>query len=120
MISHAIPDIFNSDYHAYDIGEKSLQQILDLVSQHDVIFWNGTLGIIEHEIYKTGTVTLMKHLCECTDKLLIIGGGETASMVPATISLEHVYVSTGGGALLEYIENRILHGKNIVGLELYE
>lgn len=120
MISHAIPDIFNSEYHAYDIGENSLQQILDLVSQHDVIFWNGTLGIIEHEIYKAGTVTLMKHLCECTDKLLIIGGGETASMVPANTSLEHVYVSTGGGALLEYIENRILHGKNIVGLEIYE
>lgn len=120
MISHAIPDIFNSEYHAYDIGENSLQQLLNLVSQHDVIFWNGTLGIIEHEIYKAGTVTLMKHLCECTDKLLIIGGGETASMVPANTSLEHVYVSTGGGALLEYIENRILHGKNIVGLEIYE
>lgn len=119
MISHAIPDIFNSEYNAYDIGENSLQHIIDVVSQHDVIFWNGTLGIIEHEIYKAGTVTLMKHLCK-QDKQVIIGGGETASMVPVDTSLEHVYVSTGGGALLEYIENRILHGTNIVGLEIYE
>jgi phosphoglycerate kinase len=119
-ISHAIPDIFKSEYHAYDIGENSLQQLMELVSQNDVIFWNGTLGIIEHEIYKAGTVTLMEHLCKCNDKLLIIGGGETASMVPADSSLGHVYVSTGGGALLEYIENRILHAKNIVGLEIYE
>ena len=120
MISYSIPDIFNSEYYAYDIGENSLHEIINLVNTHDIIFWNGTLGIIEHEIYKAGTVKLMNHLCSTTDKLVIIGGGETASMVPKLSSLGHFYVSTGGGALLEYIENKILHGTLIVGLAIYE
>ena len=120
MTSYYISDIVNSEYNAYDIGAKSLEEIMNLVKQHDIIFWNGTLGIIEHDIYKAGTVTLMTFLSSCTDKLVIIGGGETASMVPADVSLSHFYVSTGGGALLEYIENKILHGKLIVGLAIYE
>ena len=120
MTSYPVPDIFNSEYNAYDIGEKSLAEIKDLVNQHDIVFWNGTLGIIEHEIYKAGTIELMNYLSAKTDKMVIIGGGETASMVPKSSSLNHFYVSTGGGALLEYIENKILHNSLIVGLEIYE
>lgn len=118
-ISYPIPDIVNSTYHAYDIGENSLAEIMDLVKQHDIVFWNGTLGIIEHDTYKAGTVTLMNHLCSQTDTMVIIGGGETASMVPKVVP-SHFYVSTGGGALLEYIENKILYNKLIVGLAIYE
>ena len=119
MISYPIPDIFNSEYNAYDIGENSLNEIIQLIDAHDIVFWNGTLGIIEHEIYKAGTVKLMNHLCSTTNKMVIIGGGETASMVPIS-SPCHFYVSTGGGALLEYIENKILYGTLIVGLAIYE
>jgi 3-phosphoglycerate kinase len=119
MTSYLIPDIFNSEYHAYDIGKNSLKEIIELVKAHDIVFWNGTLGIIEHPIYKEGTITLMEELRYMTDKVVIIGGGETASMVPK-VSLDHFYVSTGGGALLEYIENKILHGTLIVGLAIYE
>jgi len=117
--SYLISDIFNSQYHAYDIGKNSLKEIINLVKAHDIIFWNGTLGIIEHPLYKEGTVRLMNELCSQTDKMVIIGGGETASMVP-TVVPSHFYVSTGGGALLEYIENKILHGTLIVGLAIYE
>jgi phosphoglycerate kinase len=117
--SYPIPNIFNSEYHAYDIGKDSLQEIMDLVKQHDIVFWNGTLGIIEHDIYKAGTVAFMNHLCSQTDTMVIIGGGETASMVPK-VAPSHFYVSTGGGALLEYIENKILHNTLIVGLAIYE
>lgn len=120
MTSYPISDIFNSTYNAYDIGEHSLQEIMNLVDAHDIVFWNGTLGIIEHEIYKAGTTKLMNYLCARTDKMVIIGGGETASMVPQSLFLGHFYVSTGGGALLEYIENKILHDTLIVGLAIYE
>jgi phosphoglycerate kinase len=117
--SYLITDIFNSQYHAYDIGKNSLKEIINLVKAHDIVFWNGTLGIIEHPLYKEGTVTLMNELCSQTNKIVIIGGGETASMVPNVVP-SHFYVSTGGGALLEYIENKILHGTLIVGLAIYE
>lgn len=120
MTSYPISDIFNSTYNAYDIGEHSLQEIMNLVDAHDIVFWNGTLGIIEHETYKAGTTKLMNYLCARTDKMVIIGGGETASMVPQSLFLGHFYVSTGGGALLEYIENKILHDTLIVGLAIYE
>jgi phosphoglycerate kinase len=119
-ISYYIIDIFNSEYNVYDIGDMSLREIKSLILSHDIIFWNGTLGIIEHIIYKKGTVELMNYLSSQTGKLVIIGGGETASMVPKSSTLGHFYVSTGGGALLEYIENKILHNKLIVGLEIYE
>jgi len=119
MISYPIPDIANSTYHAYDIGKNSLKEIIELVKAHDIVFWNGTLGIIEHPNYKEGTVTLMEELCVQTNKMVIIGGGETASMVPKVVP-SHFYVSTGGGALLEYIENKILYNKLIVGLAIYE
>jgi phosphoglycerate kinase len=117
--SYLIPDIVNSQYNAYDIGKNSLKEIVNLVKAHDIVFWNGTLGIIEHPLYKEGTITLMNELCSQTEKLVIIGGGETASMVPKVVPT-HFYVSTGGGALLEYIENKILHGTLIVGLAIYE
>jgi phosphoglycerate kinase len=119
MTAYPIPDIFNSEYSAYDIGEHSLSALMRLANSAEIIFWNGTLGIIEHEIYKAGTASLMTYLCGQTCKHVIIGGGETASMVPS-VSPSHFYVSTGGGALLEFIENKILHGTLIVGLAIYE
>jgi phosphoglycerate kinase len=118
MTAYPIPDIFNSEYNAYDIGEHSLTTLMRLANSAEIIFWNGTLGIIEHEIYKAGTVSLMTYLSRQTCKRVIIGGGETASMVPSD-SLSHFYVSTGGGALLEFIENMILYNKLIVGLDIY-
>jgi 3-phosphoglycerate kinase len=50
------------------------------------------------------------------NKKIIIGGGETASLFSKDTEL---YVSTGGGALLEYLQNKILNGKNIVGLDIF-
>ena len=119
-IAYYISDIFNSDYNAYDIGDNSLLEILKLVDNNDIIFWNGTMGIIEHPTYKNGTSILMKYLTSKTNKMVIIGGGETASMVPKISSLGHFYTSTGGGALLEYIQNKILNNTLIVGLAIYQ
>jgi 3-phosphoglycerate kinase len=53
------------------------------------------------------------------NKTIIIGGGETASLIKDKTNLENVYVSTGGGALLEYLQNKILYNKTLVGLEIY-
>lgn len=104
-------------YCAYDIGFRSLQQLLDLANESDVIFWNGSLGVIEHDIYRKGSIQLMNHLISLTDKTIIIGGGETASL--ATEQHDHIYVSTGGGALLEYVRDRVLYNKYIPGLDIF-
>jgi 3-phosphoglycerate kinase len=54
-----------------------------------------------------------------TSKKVIIGGGETATLFNKNVNYPHIYISTGGGALLEYLQNKILYNKNIVGIEMY-
>ena len=110
----------NSDsykYNLFDIGTNSLHELFELIDSSDVIFWNGSLGVIEHDIYRKGSIQLMNHLISLTDKTIIIGGGETASL--ATEQHDHIYVSTGGGALLEYVRDRVLYNKYIPGLDIF-
>jgi phosphoglycerate kinase len=112
-----IDDVKNSHYFAYDIGPNSLNELFDLMKDVDIIFWNGSLGVIENEIYRSGSMQLIHYLETLDEKTIIIGGGETASLFKNKNS--HIYVSTGGGALLEYLQNKILYGKNLIGLEIY-
>jgi len=111
-------DSLNTQMNLYDIGDKSMKQLLSLIDEADVIFWNGSLGVIEDERYKIGSTNLVRYLEQCIkNKKIIIGGGETASLFYN--KSEHIYMSTGGGALLEYLQDKILHGKNIVGLDIF-
>jgi 3-phosphoglycerate kinase len=107
----------NNHINCYDIGENSSEELFNLIDSADIIFWNGSLGVIEHEIYKLGSIRIAKYLEKRTDKKIIIGGGETASLFKS--NLEHIYISTGGGALLEYLENKILYNKLLPGLDIF-
>ena len=112
-----IKDIQENTCNVYDIGYKSLQILLDLIDKSDIIFWNGSLGIIEDERYVKGSLLLVDILKKCTTKKIIIGGGETASLfINSTNSNKNIYISTGGGALLEYLQNQILYNTSLVGL----
>jgi phosphoglycerate kinase len=115
-----IEDIKNTDKNVYDIGDKSLQMLNDLVALSDVIFWNGSLGLIEKPEYRIGSEKLINVLLgeTCEGKTIIMGGGETASLIRDK-SQNRIYVSTGGGALLEYLENKLINNKTLVGLEIY-
>ena len=117
-----IDNIKNPVYNIYDIGTNSLNELIDLVNDSDIIFWNGTLGVIEHEIYKLGSINFISMLEKMKGKTIIIGGGETASLITKNNKLcenNYMYISTGGGALLEYLQNKILYGKNLIGLHIY-
>ena len=103
----------NKDYSLFDIHEKSLEVLKNEIDNADIIFWNGPLGVIEHEYYKRGSYEIMEYLKNTKNKKIIIGGGETASIFDKEI--ENIYVSTGGGVLLEYIEK----GTDIVGLKAF-
>ena len=114
-----IASIIDSKLNVYDIGRDSLEWLKRYIKSSDIIFWNGSLGVIEHEEYRKGSLELLKFLFEQKDKTIIIGGGETASLIKDKSSSGNVYVSTGGGALLEYLQNKILYNQNLVGLEIY-
>jgi phosphoglycerate kinase len=101
----------------YDIGIHSLSVLFKQIEHADVIFWNGSLGVIEHEIYKNGSTQLVQYLESLKNKKIIIGGGETASLF--TNHHSHIYVSTGGGALLEYLHDKVIFNKFIPGLDIF-
>lgn len=95
----------------YDIGMKSIIELSNLISKHDIIFWNGPLGVIEHDFYYYGSKTLME-LLNSSGKRVIIGGGDTAAFIHK-YPHNFEYISTGGGASLDYISNGHLIGYDI-------
>jgi phosphoglycerate kinase len=114
-----IDSIVGSSLNVYDIGRDSLEWLKYYIKETDIVFWNGSLGVIENEDYRKGSLELLDFLFQQKDKTIIIGGGETASLITDKTCLGNVYVSTGGGALLEYLQNKILHNKTLVGLEIF-
>lgn len=113
-----ISDIKNTFLNVYDIGPKSKSKLFDIVLKNDVVFWNGSLGVIENNFYKCSSLELINFLENNQKITTIIGGGETGSIVSNKNS--NIYVSTGGGALLEYLEQKFNNGTNIPGIEIFE
>ena len=102
----------------FDIGMKSLHTLNQLIDEHDIIFWNGTLGMVEDTRYKNGSAMLVSMLIQKMqrnpDTKIIIGGGDTAGFVN---QYEHNFshISTGGGAAIEY-----LSFNELVGLKMFD
>ena len=118
-----IDNIKNTELNTYDIGPKSFEKLIKLINDVDIVFWNGSLGVIEHDFYKKSSVDLVDYLQSKKNIQVIIGGGETGSLVPNSEknNIEsNIYISTGGGALLEYIQEKLNTNKNLVGLKMYE
>ena len=110
MHYHTI-DALPADEFFYDVGIKSMQDLAKLVAECDVIFWNGTLGVVENALYYEGSHALVKLLMD-SGKQVIIGGGDTAGFVNK-FPHKFEFVSTGGGACIDYISNGSLVGVDI-------
>lgn len=97
----------------FDIGMTSLQDLQSLICDHEIIFWNGTLGVVEQENFKHGSEFLVhilqQELQRHKYKKVIIGGGDTGGFVN---NYDHsfTHISTGGGAAIEYITFNELPG----------
>jgi phosphoglycerate kinase len=103
-----IQDI-KDDESILDISEESVNQFSALIQDAKTIVWNGPLGNYEDDAFKKGTLTLAKELVDLvhanTDTRLFIGGGDTVAAVNTmNIQNERIFVSTGGGAMLEFLE----------------
>ena len=97
----------------YDIGMKSINELSKLIHEHDIIFWNGTLGVVEDNQYVEGSRMLVDILMkESANKKIIIGGGDTGGFVNK-FNHNFTHVSTGGGASIEYITDNDLIGLSI-------
>lgn len=104
-----IPD----GWQGLDAGPKSLLEIQKVIMASKTILWNGPLGVFEMPAFANGTISLGNFISESTANgaFSLVGGGDSVAAVKQ-FSLEHKmsYVSTGGGAMLEMLEGRILPG----------
>lgn len=80
----------------------------DYIEKSNIVFWNGALGITEHDFYKNSSELLINILNNCKAKV-IIGGGDTSGFVNKYPN-NYYHVSTGGGASIEYISTGTLKG----------
>jgi phosphoglycerate kinase len=112
--NHAIPD----GWMGLDIGPEAQEIFARTIRESKTILWNGPMGVFEMEKFAEGTRTVAKAVVEATEKggFSLIGGGDSAAAVNQLGYGDKVsYVSTGGGALLEYFEGKELPGVTALG-----
>lgn len=103
-----------ADWMGLDIGPKTIALFQDVIKNSKTLLWNGPMGVFEMENFEAGTRAIADAVVEATndnDAFSLIGGGDSAAAI-AKFGLEDQvsHVSTGGGALLEYMEGKELPG----------
>ena len=108
----SIPD----DYGCFDIGEKSTARIMEIIDKSHTLLWNGTLGLFEFANFNYSSDKVSQHVAERTKNnglISIIGGGETIASL-SQYKPDMTFVSTAGGAFLEYIAGYQLPGVSVL------
>lgn len=107
--SNAIPE----GWEGVDAGPASLARWKEVILGSKTILWNGPVGVFEIEKFAQGTLQIARDLAEATEKgaYTLVGGGDSVAAVTQMGFADKVsYVSTGGGAMLEALEGKILPG----------
>ncbi|MBS1576979.1 MAG: phosphoglycerate kinase, partial [Bacteroidetes bacterium] len=107
--SNGIPD----GWMGLDIGPNAINQFTNVIMKSKTILWNGPMGVFEMEKFQHGTKAIATAVANATQAgaFSLVGGGDSVAAVNQFGYAEKVsYVSTGGGAMLEYFEGKILPG----------
>ena len=104
-----------------DIGNETIKHIIAVLRQSKTIFWNGPLGFFEKDSFAKGTNQISQNIAELTieKKLIsIAGGGDTfAAIKKSKEEKNFTYISTAGGAFLEWLEGKILPGLKVLEIK---
>ena len=110
VLTEAIPD----GWMGLDIGPETTQRFVDAVLSSKTVLWNGPMGVFEMDAFAKGTNAVAEALATATSEseaFTLIGGGDSVAAINKAGLAERVsYVSTGGGAMLEYLEGKELPG----------
>ncbi len=107
--SEAIPD----DWMGLDIGPKTIEAFKEVVLNSKTLLWNGPMGVFEFPAFAVGTFAIAQSVADATAKgaFSLIGGGDSVSAIKKSgLSDQVSFVSTGGGAMLEFLEGKVLPG----------
>ena len=108
------PNGVAADEKIFDIGPNTLKQVVDAMSEAKTLIWNGPFGVFEVEPFDKATVEAAKHaaqLAKAGRLVAVAGGGDTvAALNAAGVSHDFTFVSTAGGAFLEWMEGKELPG----------
>jgi len=106
-------DAVDDGWLGMDIGGESIRIFSEVIAKSKTILWNGPMGVFEMEKFSKGTTAIAKAIAEATAKgaYSLIGGGDSVAAINKNGLADKVsYVSTGGGAMLEYMEGKKLPG----------
>ena len=100
-------------YMGLDNGPQSIEAVKKVLENATTIIWNGPMGVFEFENYASGTKTVAEAIAKSTENgaFSLIGGGDSVAAINKSGYADKVsYISTGGGAMLEFLEGKVLPG----------
>jgi phosphoglycerate kinase len=98
----------------FDIGPKSAQQLVDIIMKAGTVVWNGPVGVFEFDQFGAGTKAIAMAIAN-TKAFTLAGGGDTIAAIQKYDIYDKVsYISTAGGAFLEYLEGKVLPAVEIL------
>jgi len=106
-------DAVDEGWMGLDIADKTIKEFSEVIGKSKTILWNGPMGVFEMEKFSKGTTEIAKAIASATAKgaFSLIGGGDSVAAINKNNLADKVsYVSTGGGAMLEYMEGKKLPG----------
>lgn len=110
-----IPVILPEDFiEAFDIGPKTISKFTQVLSEAKTVFWNGPLGWFEKPEYAQGTFEIAKQLADSSATRVVGGGDTVAAIEQCGLASKFDHLSTGGGAVLEYLEGQGLPGIDVL------
>lgn len=101
----------------FDIGDKSAEQLAEIIRNAKTILWNGPVGVFEFPNFRKGTEVVANAIAEATANgaFSIAGGGDTLAAIDLFGIADKIsYISTGGGAFLEFVEGKVLPAVEIL------
>ncbi len=100
---------------ALDIGPETKARFGSIITKAKTIIWNGPMGLFENPAYRAGTDFIYYSIAHNPNAVSIVGGGDTLNAIQDKHHLEKItHISTGGGAMLEFIENGTLPGLTVL------